>query len=254
MNRNCGACGLPEESCTCRPIEPQLAARSLDSDSAIYSLLQHQTELLTQLSQQTSYFLAALSMFSQKLDRIIAASSSDSQPAPAAAPLRIDDSITVQDLMKALCGGNQRFDFQLVMKSQLPTPAFKDRAFAVTVAIEMSTAGVCADPPPHTLEAKLFLFTCENPPKLLRTTTLGEKIIKGDTEVQNEGCEFVFRKVVIKEVTSHFPNGCFFLVVAVVNRPDVKPIIVEKFVVKARKILGDGEIKKRVKLDDTSVS
>ena len=246
MNRLCPTCNQPDEACTCR-VPETYPSRPLEADTAVYALLQKQTEMLTQLSQQNSYLMAALSMFSEKLDKIIA-SSVDGQATAAPSSLRIDDSITATDLQKALCGGNQCFDYQLVLKSSLPAPAFKDRAFSISTAIESLGTDRVKEDINRPLTAKLFLFTSESPPKMLRTTTLGEKIIKGDTEAENEDREFTFKKVVIKEVTSHFPNGCFFLVVAIVNYVTIKPLIVEKFIVKARKILGDSDPKKRAKV------
>lgn len=249
MNRVCPACGQPDDSCTCHTPD-SYPHRPLEADTAVYALLQKQTEMLTQLSQQNSYLMAALAMFSEKLDKIIT-NSAEGQTAGTTA-LRIDDSISVNDLQKALCGGNQSFHSHLVLKSSLPTPAFKDRAFSLSTCIEPLEPERAQEGPSQSLTAQLFLFTSESPPKMLRTTTLGEKIIKGDTEVENENTTFTFRKVVIKEVTSHFPNGCFFLVVAIVNSVTVKPLIVEKFVVKARKILGEADPRKRAKLEEAT--
>lgn len=250
MNRLCPSCNQPDDSCTCQTPD-SFPSRPLEADTAVYALLQKQTEMLTQLSQQNSYLMAALSMFSEKLDKIIV-NSTDGQPAAVASSLRIDDSITVNDLQKALCGGNQTFDYHLVLKSILPSPAFKDRAFSISAAVEPLEPERAKEGMSRPLTAKLFLFTSESPPKMLRTTTLGEKIIKGDTEAENEEMTFTFRKVVIKEVTSHFPNGCFFLVVAILNCVTVKPLIVDKFIVKARKILGDADPKKRPKLQEVT--
>lgn len=241
MNRGCSTCNQPEDSCNCRV-----------TDTTVYALLQKQTEMLTQLAQQNSYLMAALTMFSEKLDRMIAATV-DGQPASAPSALRLDDTISVHDLEKALCGGNPSFTSKLTLQSSLPSPAFKDRAFSLSVSIQPPPSDPNEDSIHRSLRAKLFLFTAENPPKMLRTTTLGEKIIKGDTEVENEGCEFHFRKVVVKEVTSHFPNGSFFLVVALINQVTIKPLIIDKFIVKARKILGESETKKRSKIEDSAI-
>ena len=43
-----------------------------------------------------------------------------------------------------------------------------------------------------------------------------------------------FERIVIKEVTSHFRHGCFFLVVMPYS-PIIEPLILENVVIKARK-------------------
>jgi hypothetical protein len=68
--------------------------------------------------------------------------------------------------------------------------------------------------------------------------------------IETESSNLVhFHKIVIKEVTSHFRNGWFYLVVVPKQDSRVKPLIINNFVIKARKI-ADGTPRKRVKLED----
>jgi hypothetical protein len=53
---------------------------------------------------------------------------------------------------------------------------------------------------------------------------------------------------VIKEVTSHFRNGCFFLVV-MPSIPDIEPLIIENLVIKARKMTKEPRLRKKAKVE-----
>ena len=103
---------------------------------------------------------------------------------------------------------------------------------------------------PIPVNFKIMLFTTESPPKLLKVNTSGDKIMRGTVEVESSGVIF-FRKIVIKEVTSHFRNGCFFLVVMPKNSNEIKPLVIENFVIKARKILTSDPVKKMKTEDST---
>jgi hypothetical protein len=90
---------------------------------------------------------------------------------------------------------------------------------------------------------KIMLFTTESPPKLMKVNTSGDKIMRGTVEVESNGV-VLFRKIVVKEVTSHFRNGCFFLAVAPKNSSEIKPLVIENFVIKARKMIANEPSKK----------
>jgi hypothetical protein len=61
----------------------------------------------------------------------------------------------------------------------------------------------------------------------------------------------VFRKVIIKEVTSHFRNGVLFLVVLAQDTNKIQPLIIDNLVIKARKV-SVNDLKKKIKLDDSA--
>jgi len=96
------------------------------------------------------------------------------------------------------------------------------------------------------------IYSSENPPKYIDSNTAGNKILKGFIEKDLINGQAAFEKIQIKEVTSHFRNGWVFFVVYpkisnntnqqsgpsgtnVINPTKVKPLILEKVVVKAKK-------------------
>eukprot|EP00330_Aristerostoma_sp_ATCC50986_P010032 CAMPEP_0114592856 /NCGR_PEP_ID=MMETSP0125-20121206/14580_1 /TAXON_ID=485358 ORGANISM="Aristerostoma sp., Strain ATCC 50986" /NCGR_SAMPLE_ID=MMETSP0125 /ASSEMBLY_ACC=CAM_ASM_000245 /LENGTH=160 /DNA_ID=CAMNT_0001791713 /DNA_START=1180 /DNA_END=1661 /DNA_ORIENTATION=+ len=98
----------------------------------------------------------------------------------------------------------------------------------------------------------LAFTASENPPKYIDSNTAGNKILKGFIEKDLINGQAAFEKIQIKEVTSHFRNGWVFFVVYpkisnntnqqsgpsgtnVINPTKVKPLILEKVVVKAKK-------------------
>lgn len=68
---------------------------------------------------------------------------------------------------------------------------------------------------------RISLYTSENPPAEILLNKSGNKIFKGQTvrEIENGVCNF--RKLQIKEVSSHFRNGWIFLVVSPVDQYDL---------------------------------
>eukprot|EP01017_Pseudomicrothorax_dubius_P031701 TRINITY_DN4071_c0_g3_i11.p1 TRINITY_DN4071_c0_g3~~TRINITY_DN4071_c0_g3_i11.p1 ORF type:complete len:163 (-),score=58.18 TRINITY_DN4071_c0_g3_i11:261-710(-) len=108
------------------------------------------------------------------------------------------------------------------------------------------------------LNLVLELYTSESTPKLLMTNTGGNKILKGQVERELVSGAAKFDKVQIREVSSHFRNGWFFLVVrpkpskysssmhlagsarapeggVTISYEEVKPLVVDRIVVKAKK-------------------
>lgn len=83
---------------------------------------------------------------------------------------------------------------------------------------------------------KIMLYTTEIPSKQVKVTTSGETIMRGTVEYGlNRGQNHIsFERIVIKEVTSHFRHGCFFLVV-MPSSSNIEPLIIENVVIKARK-------------------
>jgi len=99
----------------------------------------------------------------------------------------------------------------------------------------------------------LAIYTSENPPKFIDVNTSGNKIFKGLIDKDLVDGAVTFDKIQIKEVTSHFRNGWVFFVVypktsgvvlnnfvggpsgIMVNHQQVKPLVLEKVVVKAKR-------------------
>mmetsp|Transcript_8643 Transcript_8643/g.8620 ORF Transcript_8643/g.8620 Transcript_8643/m.8620 type:complete len:86 (+) Transcript_8643:493-750(+) len=83
----------------------------------------------------------------------------------------------------------------------------------------------------------------------METTTNGDKIMRGTVDIESDGI-LNYKKIVIKEVTSHYRHGSFFLVVAPKEAPYIKPLIIENLVVKARKVGLDAKPRKRQKIEE----
>ena len=86
----------------------------------------------------------------------------------------------------------------------------------------------------------------------MKISTSGDKIMRGRTEISLLRNQFhvYFDRIVIKEVTSHFRNGCFFLVV-MPSLKYIEPLIIENVVIKARKMGMDSGIRKKMKKEES---
>ena len=199
----------------------------------IYNQICQQNEIIKNLKETLSAALQRLERVQPISDDLT--STNDSQTG----------ATTVAQLKKHLCGeATQRYTLEPV--SELVNPAYKERAFSVLLQV------VDADGKPAVLDKSIFckivLFTTENPPKVIKMNTVGDKILKGNTEVQGNS-NFFFRNIAVKEVSSHFRNGCFFFVVLPSNPTVVAPYIVENFLVKARKVNFEVTPSKKAKYD-----
>lgn len=92
-----------------------------------------------------------------------------------------------------------------------------------------------------------MLFSAESPPMELTKNKAGDNVMRGTTCVESMG-HFTLKKIVIKEVSSHFRNGVLFLVILCRNQLNVKPLICENFRVKARKTVDEGKMRKFAKV------
>jgi len=125
-----------------------------------------------------------------------------------------------------------------------PNPAYKERPFVIELEIlDKKGFSACL---PETCVFKLSLVSYDKSPKILTTNTHGDTITRGTTETR--AAKLVqFRKVIVKDVSSHFRKGCFCLVISTEDRKDVQPFVLERFVVKARKFKAP---EKKFKEDD----
>lgn len=156
-----------------------------------------------------------------------------------------------EKLLKILCGDGTLHEYSLELVNELPRPAFKEKAFSMILQIVDNEGQKVVLP--NIVGFTIMLFTTESPPKLMKINTSGDKIMRGTSDADGNST-VLFRKIVIKEVTSHFRNGCFFLVVAPKDCNSIKPLIVPNFVIKARKLMSDGIPKKKIKVDVEDVS
>lgn len=205
-------------------------------------MVQQQAEVLKMVAENTSCLLGKLNVIDEMLNHNNASISSKAHELVVPS----DESTSPQKLLEIISSGVIDYSYQLELVKDLPSPAYKERAFCLNARI-VDMQGVPSILS-HSTVFKVLIFTTESPPKLLKINTSGDKIMRGTIEMESSDSVY-FPKIVIKEVTSHFRNGCFYLVV--VPKPDskVKPLIISNFVIKARKI-SDGTPRKRAKLEE----
>lgn len=109
---------------------------------------------------------------------------------------------------------------------------FKERGFALTVQI------VGNDELPRRAAGQRFkvcLYSQDNPPKRILQNISGKKILRGTIEAESDSEGLVkFTNIVVNEVSSHYMNDAFYLVVQPAS-PDIKPFTLDSFSVRARK-------------------
>lgn len=202
-------------------------------------IIAQQNELIKSIAEHTKATL-------EKISQIV---SQDSSQKNNVSPVSNEDMTTSSTLLRILCGENTNFTHFLQIDNDLPSPAYKERAFSLILSIRDLQGNKTILP--STINFKVLLYTAENPPKLLSINTSGDKIMRGTLEIEGESVIF-FRKIIIKEVTSHFRNGSLFFVIVPKDADYIKPLIIENFVIKARKMPSD-EIKKRCKITQDEV-
>jgi len=157
---------------------------------------------------------------------------------------------TTETLMHMLYGNKQDFQYQLIFKNELPLPLYRERNFKFSVMLTDREGNPVKNS--NRIPLTLAIYTSENPPKFVDVNTAGNKILKGMIDKDLVDGVVTFDKIQIKEVTSHFRNGWVFFVVypktsmtlnpliggansLIVNSNQIKPIVVERVVVKAKR-------------------
>jgi len=154
-------------------------------------------------------------------------------------------------LLRSLYGPKQDFKYQLVLKNELPAPLYRERNFKFTVFLTDQDGNLVKNT--NRIPLTIAIYTSENPPKYVDVNTSGNKILKGMIDKDLVDGAVTFDKIQVKEVTSHFRNGWVFFVVqpkssgnvlnnlidmtngVMINPQIVKPLIIEKMVVKAKR-------------------
>jgi len=157
-----------------------------------------------------------------------------------------------ESLLSSLYGPNHNFQYQLVFKSELPLPLYRERNFKFTVLLTDKDGNLVKNC--NRIPLSLAIYTSENPPKFVDVNTSGNKILKGIIDKDMVDGAVTFDKIQIKEVTSHFRNGWVFFVVypktagtvfnratpvgnaVLVDHNQVRPLVLERVVVKAKKL------------------
>ena len=235
-------CKTTDGSCTChfpghliKPVPiPLINPQEGSMIISLFKLLSQQKELIQKISEDSKQTNEKISKIRQKLGL----KSSEIE-------CNSEESTSPEQLLNLLSPNMSGFKFNLQLISELPNPAHKEKPFSIFLQIvdnELNRAS---------LEEKtmfnVMLFTTENPPKILKTSMSGDKVIRGTVEVEGNS-SVLFKKIVIKEVSSHFRSGWFYLVVVSKN-PSVRPLIVPNFKVKARKMKSGNMLEKKSRVE-----
>ena len=125
------------------------------------------------------------------------------------------------------------YKYQLNLEDKLIFPLYKERNFCLNLSISDLNGNKAKLRNPEKFQ--LCLYTSENPPKPVTYNTSGSNVLRGNIETFANS-DIAFFKVCINEVSSHFRNGDFTLVVMPESHSEVKPLVIQNVVVKARKI------------------
>ena len=214
-------CSAPDGYCRCMSDQSQdhfynllnfsqLQSLNINLLSSLYQAVTMQGELISKLNDNLTGLREALpSINSQK-----------------------NESTTPTMLIEFLYSENYNFSHSIRLLTAPPSPVYKERAFSFSVEIIDQSEEISRID--QTLILELKLFTSENPPKQVEFNTSGVKALKFICDLNGQSL-FCFRKIFISEVTSHYRNGALMLVVTS-NVNSLKPLIIEDFIVKARKI------------------
>jgi len=157
---------------------------------------------------------------------------------------------TTETLMHMLYGNKQDFQYQLIFKNELPLPLYRERNFKFSVLLTDMDGNQVKNT--NRIPLTVAIYTSENPPKFVDVNTAGNKILKGMIDKDLVDGVVTFDKIQIKEVTSHFRNGWVFFAVypkttmtlnplmagassLIVSSNQVKPLVLERVVVKAKR-------------------
>jgi len=173
--------------------------------------------------------------------------------APLPQPINTaNETINSEELVSFLYDGKSSFEYEFVLTWDLELPIYRERNFGFSVQVVDKYGNPVENS--NKIPIAISLYTCENPPKYIDCNNAGNKILKGFAEKDLNKGVATFDKIQIKEVSSHFRNGWIFLVVhpkvnnkrnsttflekdgVVIDPREIKPLVIEKVVVKAKKI------------------
>jgi len=125
---------------------------------------------------------------------------------------------------------HDHYDYKLTAVYPLLNTVYKEKGFCLTLKVQDSESNLVDIKEIF----KVKLFSSENPPKYLKLNISSKKIIRGTVEACMNSEKMVhYENIVINEVSSHYFNETFNLVVTCEN-PRVRPFVVENLCVKAR--------------------
>jgi len=241
-----------EQSSTCEAFMREFQSKTL-------SLLYNQNKMLLDLKERNSMVQDTLACLISEINTIKTtvgqivtdkgSSGSGTAVVMHQSMANSTDTVGVETLLGYLYGPKPEFKYNLVLKHDLPLPLYRERNFKFTVMLVDNNGNVVENS--NKIPLTIGIYSSENPPKYIDSNTAGNKILKGFIEKDLMNGSATFDKIQIKEVTSHFRNGWIFFVVypkvnknanvllsgsnMVVNSQQIKPLIIEKVIVKAKK-------------------
>ena len=227
-------CSVPDGSCRCMSSQTQdnfynllhfsqLQSLNMNILSSLYQAVTRQGELISRINNNLT-----------ELREVIPLMNSQN-----------NESTTPSMLINILNSGKNDFSHAIRLLTAPPSPVYKERAFSLSVEIINQSGEIFRIGQSLILDLKLF--TSDSPPQQVELNTSGTKALKFICDLKGESL-FCFRKIFVSEVTSHYRNGALMLVVTS-NDSSIKPLIIEEFIVKARKIPSKSceEPKKKIK-------
>ncbi|OMJ85978.1 hypothetical protein SteCoe_12613 [Stentor coeruleus] len=140
-----------------------------------------------------------------------------------------------------------RYTMMLKMVKDVPKLVCKNKAFSIELKIVDVDGNEKHLPEPVLF--KVLLFTNENHPNLLTYNSSGERILRGTLEIESQ-FHILFRKILLKEVSSHTPSGFFCLVVLPQNSENIKPLVIRNIKVKSQIRNNNGTKKPKTREND----
>lgn len=205
-----------------------------DNSTFMYSMFR-------MMMEQSEIIKGAYEQTRQVLEKLLENNSAPTKPKPAVPEAIEGEETSKAGLLNYLCGPKPSFTHFSCLTEDISLPLYKERCFSVSINIASSSGAKAILPRPVLFKA--FLYTTESPPKLVTTNTSGDKAMRGTLEVGSDS-HILFKKIIIKEVTSHFRNGVLYFVIMPQNADFIKPLIIEDFVIKARKLISKKACKK----------
>jgi len=132
----------------------------------------------------------------------------------------------------------ETYTLKLVLDGEVASPVLKERGFSLTGSVQDTENQLAVQA--AGLQLTLSLYSQDNPTRALTLNIAGQfqpgkKVLRGTVtaSVQSDG-SFRFPNVVINEVSSHYLDDAFSLV-ASADQLGVKPLVIRKLAVRARK-------------------
>lgn len=155
-------------------------------------------------------------------------------------------------LIEHLCGGFLDQPYKLSFQDDVPRPAYKDKPFTLKGNIVDKDNNITV-----LLETMVFnaqLYRAEHPISPIESTKYNEKIITGNPVIETSNIIY-FRKLIIKEVSSHHPCKMFILVIMPEDPKLVQPYIFTDIMVKTKsfkpcKLRKKFKVEKLIKFND----